>query len=457
MSPEIRGAKGGDKGRLLQQLSSMSLTEKHVRDFRRDFDRVFNQAFRDYAVRERAAQAAIEQHQYDLFSHWSNVAENLYREVDIRPTIAVREVKGTLEIGVDERQVLDIATRIYALPPELRSSKKGLFRAEIGSPMFNLFFGAFLSALKLSFGRIVEESGYSLDELYKIIDAETLRVPLFREVRGKLSYTQGSVREDELLERKSLVAERYKALAEFSRQRENEQPMLKDLVEKYGKALRRLKKDSGALHLFIVGMEIEALVRIKASTPVDSDRNVPLDADLLFVVRSLMIAHATLVSLFSDVEELAHELDRYSEQLTVIETLGDRIFDPLLDRFVEEKGIFDQSTLDMTAAIRRLDQHEEKLGLASTRQSVSAKHGWVRAAVGAIARVALRNAKEVANLIRDNAMKEIASSAVKHPLTLIGSVAMFLMTAQSALLGLADRLSATFGWLRSLLAMIGLS
>ena len=323
--------------------------------------------------------------------------------------------------------------------------------------MFSVFFGAFLSALTLIFDGIVHEAGFSPSELAKIIDAETLRAPFFREIRGRLSYVQGRVRSDELVERKRLVEERCAELKKFALQRANEQSELNSLVRRYGESLAALSEDGGVLRLFFAGFDIESLVRVKAAAPPDPERNRPLDADYLFVIRSMMVAHAALISLFNDVEELAHELDHYSEQLTAIQTLGDRIFDPVLDELVKEKDIFDEGTLELTANVRRLDEQEGRLGLAPTRQSVGTKHGWVRAALGAIARVALANAGKVANIIKDAAIKEIVSTAVRNPTTLVASVTLFLVGARSALLYLAERLPAAFGWIRSLLSIIGLS
>ena len=47
-------------------------------------------------------------------------------------------------------------------------------------------------------------------------------------------------------------------------------------------ALGRLRAKSGSYSLFLVGLEIESLVRLKSHSKPDYDRNTPLDADQLF-------------------------------------------------------------------------------------------------------------------------------------------------------------------------------
>jgi hypothetical protein len=127
--------------------------------------------------------------------------------------------------------------------------------------------------------------------------------PEFRAYRGRIRYRQSRA-STRIAERKAAVVERCTELQRRCIPRENEQPELKNLVDRYASALRSLRKDRGAYKLFLLGLEIETLLRTRTETRDDPERNPQLDADLLFAARALIIAHAGLIMLFPDVKRI---------------------------------------------------------------------------------------------------------------------------------------------------------
>jgi hypothetical protein len=102
------------------------------------------------------------------------------------------------------------------------------------------------------------------------------------------------------------------------------------LVDQYDDALSKLRNAHGAYRLFLAGLEIECLMRVKSSLPNDDDRNPRIDAELLFALNSLITAHAGLIMLFPDAANFADELDKYRQQSESLDALRDRVLDPVL-------------------------------------------------------------------------------------------------------------------------------
>ena len=205
--------------------------------------------------------------------------------------------------------------------------------------------------------------------------------PTFEPSRGRIRYRQSPVPADSILERKTVAKQRCEELSSLCSIRANEQPQLRRLVDQYAGALAKLRKDRGAYTLFTLGLDIELFLRVRTEVPSDSERNPPLDGDLLFAARSLMIAHAGLVTLFPDIQHIAEELDRYRGQLDAVDALlGRRVLDSVLDPLAASEGILDDETKELTQKIR---QHGEVAPLPS-RAAISVKHAWLRGALAAI-------------------------------------------------------------------------
>jgi hypothetical protein len=448
-----------EKSLLLERLYQLSKNAKYVLDFKEDFGRLFSRSFNNYLTTDRQAKSVADdiRSRNEIYYYWTRAAENLYSEIDIRNLIEIKDVNNQIEVHADEQEILYIVTRIYSNPQHVPSDRMSMFyRIEVGSPMFNVFFSSFLDALKKCFEEIVDNVEYEPKKIAEIINSETLREPLFREFRGKISYYQTDIDGQEFSERKKVVSERCRALQETCKTKGNEQPELKEVCKEYAQALKSLRRERGAYRVFIAGMRFESLIRVKASLPSDADRNVPLDAGLLFAVQSLIIAHAGLIALFPDAQKAAEELDRYTEQSVAIDALRERVLDPVLDSLAQSRRIFDDNTIELTQSVRRLGDREAAVGLTPSRQVTSVKHGWVRGALGAIGRLVLSHLGEIAKEVREAEAKEAASNLSKSVGTLTGAIVAFLVAAEPVLLRIADSLTATFGWLRQLLSHLRL-
>lgn len=278
--------------------------------------------------------------------------------------------------------------------------------------------------------------------------------PEFQVTRGRIRFRQSQPR-NRIAERKAAVHERCIELQHRCGPRANEQPELKHLADKYAAALKGLRKDRGIYRIFLVGLELEILLKSKAESSVDPDRNPPLDADLLFSVRSLIVAHAGLVTLFPDIEHATKELDRYRELGEAVDAFRDRILDPVLDQLASSRGIFDEETLKISQEIRSLSDVESAIGAEHPSQGVvAAQHGWLRGALATIGQFLTRQAKDSTKAARDAAIKEGVAAAIKDPNRLTTSILKFLEQSKDALVSLADRLPGAFGWINSLLSML---
>lgn len=297
------------------------------------------------------------------------------------------------------------------------------------------------------------KSASKAKEIADKINKSSEEAPTFKPIRGRLRYRQTRA-SSKIKERKAPAVDRCAKLQQLCATRSNEQPELKEIVDRYSGALKKLRADRGAYSLFIAGLEIETFLRIKSEAPKDSERNPPLDADILIGAQSLIIAHAGLVSLFPDVQSAAKELDRYRELTESIDALRDRVLDPILDQLSSSTGIFDEDTQNITKEIQHIEAQADS-GSLSTRGAISAKHSWLRGALSSIGQYVLKQFEGVTKIARDAAVKETVSQAVKNPDQLAGAIIAFLQSAKPQLLMLAENLRGAFGWIVSLLSHLG--
>lgn len=288
-----------------------------------------------------------------------------------------------------------------------------------------------------------------ITRIEKSIDTSARSAPNFRVTRSRIRF-QDSGTNQNIRERKQLALERCTELQKLCAVRVNEQPDLSVLVERYATALRNLRKDRGAYKLLVVGLEIETLLRIKEKAPIDPDRNPSLGADLIFAVQSLIIAHAGLIALYPSVQNCFGELDQYRQQSEAIDALRDRILDPVLGRLATAQDVFDESTQEQTKEIARLSDLDNMSTMPS-RGVESMKHAWLRGALASMGQYVLTQTKKIAAAARDAATKELVSAATRNSDRLLGSIIVFFEGAKTQLLTLADTLTHSFGWIRSLL------
>ena len=71
---------------------------------------------------------------------------------------------------------------------------------------------------------------------------------------------------------------------------------------------------------------------------------MPIDADLEFAARSLLTAHAGLMTLFPDAMATSAEIDRFQEQAGSVAALMEKAIDPVLRKLEGAEGVFDEET-----------------------------------------------------------------------------------------------------------------
>jgi len=296
--------------------------------------------------------------------------------------------------------------------------------------------------------------GNDLLRIERSIRESAQSAPNFDIARGRVRYRETPAAQA-IRERKNLALERCAELQKLCSLRSNEQPDLATLIDRYATALRSLRKDRGAYKLLVTGLEIETLLRIKERSPTDPDRNPPLSADLLFATQSLVIAHAGLISLYPDVQNTFVELDRYRQQSEAIDALRDRVLDPVLSHLADSQGILDERSQEQTQEIVNLDDLGQ-LNTLPSRGVASTKHAWLRGVLTSIGLYLLIQTKKIGAAARDAVVKEVIAATAKHTDQLLAAIMVFLEGAKTHLLSLANSLVNAFGWIRSLLDLLGL-
>lgn len=277
--------------------------------------------------------------------------------------------------------------------------------------------------------------------------------PQFRPYRGAIRFRQASGN-GRLSERKSAARERCEELQRRCTRRANEQPELKQLADKYATALAKLRKDRGAYGLFLIGMEIEALLRAKTAAPADSERNIPIDGDLLFAVHSLIVAHAGLITLFPDVTQTTKELDQYRKLSNSLDSFREDVLDPVFEKLDAAQGIFDDETRSLTHEVRILDDVEKKSGQPPSQGTTAIKHSWLRGALASMGQYLLRQLKGSAEAARDATIENEVATLLKDRAPLTRSIIKFLSEAKDSLWAMAESLPSAFGWLTALLSWL---
>jgi hypothetical protein len=289
-----------------------------------------------------------------------------------------------------------------------------------------------------------------VERIAQEIEKSSGSAPLFVPVEGRLHYEQ-TPPIDPLSERKDLVQERLFSLQLLCDRRANEHPEFKSLVDRYGAAISKIGSHGGAYGLFLAGFEIETFLKIKSQLEPDRERNPPLEADQLFAIQSLIIAHAGLITLFPDIQNITTELDRYRQMSESLDALRNRILDPIFQQLSHAAKIFDDATLEIASEVRMVDKNATNARASVTQGLTSLKHSWIRGALAAMGQYVLRQVREIGKIARDTAVKEGATEVMKHPDQLVASIVSFLAESKSILLSLADTLQTQFGWIASLL------
>jgi hypothetical protein len=392
----------------------------------------------------------------DLLTHLEKEVE-LFKpgqEIDSKPTASFQRVvqRAVIHVQSSGREIVTGANVLAAIFAE-RESHAAYFLQDQGLTRFDVV--RYISENIGPPDTKKSLSKYSTIVIEKSIERSAEAAPRFKTYRGKIRFRQSDGR-GRITERKAAVTERCHELQRRCARRTNEQPELKQLVDKYAAALATLRKNRGAYGLFLIGMEIETLLKAKTDAPIDLERNPQMDADLLFAARSLIVAHAGLITLFPDVKQTAKELDQYRELSNSLDAFRERVLDPVLEKLAASSGIFDEETQNLTREIKLIDDLEKSTGQTPTQGTSAIKHSWLRGALASIGQYLLRQSKESAKVARDAVVKEEVTVLLKDRTRLTASILEFLREARDSLLSMGERLPSTFGWISALLSLFGI-
>lgn len=364
--------------------------------------------------------------------------------------------KGSRDFGkilVERSAIKRVLNRyknyLIELVPEWASGGQYLYYSEAFVEPFATALEASLKDIK---GLI---STTDLQKLERSITKAAEGAPTFLPVKGRLRLRTIDPKRS-IKERKSIVRNRCKHLKGLADRRVNQHPDIKRVIDQYDDALSSLRNSRGAYRLLMAGIDIENLLRVKNSLPVNDDSNPQIDAELLNAIQSLIVAHAGLVMSFPDAVNATKELDRYRQQSETIDALRDRVLDPFLERLASTPHIFDLDTEQMTKLVVGVGDQEKAAGLSPSSGVVAIKHSWLRGFLASVARLVLDKSAEFAKAARDGVIGNAAFEALKQPETLVVAITGLLIAGRSAILQLAETLPAAFGWLRQLFHMMGL-
>ena len=285
---------------------------------------------------------------------------------------------------------------------------------------------------------IVRQLGYlSKEEVEKQITKNARKTPKFGAIGGKIRLTESSA-EGNFRERKSEVIRRCNTLSDMMFNKGNQQPELNAVVAEYSSALRALRENNGIYRLYLAGLDIEGLVRIKSNIPHNSDTNLPFDLQTLRAIETLVISHAGLVVLFPDINGISHELDEYRQQSQGIEALRSRVLDRAMSKLAEMEQLFDKKTSDITQRISKLDALVEENGSVQRINATATKHGWLRGTLAAIGQFLLQQLGGISKAARDAVVKDAISASITHRSQLVDISLRFLHQSISLLGDLAS-------------------
>jgi hypothetical protein len=276
--------------------------------------------------------------------------------------------------------------------------------------------------------------------------------PQFRATRNGVRYRPAEAR-GEFAERKAIVTERCDDVRAMCGRRANEQPRLHNILNQYSVALKALSRKKGAYRLLLAGLSIESLLRAKASSIPDPDRNPALDADLLHGIETLIVAHAGLMALFPDVQKNVNELDSYREHSQAIDALRHRILDPVLEQLTARRFLLEPDTLELTREIAAAGNADSDSGIVSRREAAT-KHSWLRGLLATIGTYVAKKIRFVLSKSGEVVVQEGIEFALKHSDKVLAAALVFFATARESLMALAHSLASSFGWLESLLALL---
>jgi hypothetical protein len=164
-----------------------------------------------------------------------------------------------------------------------------------------------------------------------------------------------------------------------------------------------------------------------------------------------MTAHAGLIVLFPDINNITTEFDRYKELSTGVAQATVGILDTALFNLAEADGIFDDDTHITLTEVAQLDNAQEE-GPNETKGTVATKHSWLRGSLAAIASFVL----EHSDTAKSKFIEEETKYAVKNQEYLYTSVISFLVSTKPVLITLAASMQTAFGWLQNLFEYIEL-
>jgi hypothetical protein len=416
--------------------------------FVRAFDARFRTEFASHSSRKPSGKTVL--------NFYSKAAKLILKEFEIDKVLerTGHESRDFARIVVRAHDIDNLLERhknyIPELVPEWASGKEYL-------DYLDAFIPAFSSAFQASLATILKGlvSSADLEKIEKAVENTARGAPHFETGQGRLKFRPLPPKRP-TRERKAIVRQKCDQAKRLCERRANEHPDIKVLVDQYDDALSNLRNARGAYRLFLAGLDIESLLWVKSSLPHDGDRNPQIDAELLFALNSLITAHAGLLMLFPDAANFAHELDQYRQQSEAVDALRDRILDPVLERLAATKGLFDENTKHITVLVNDLGSREKDAGLSPLASVVAVKHGWLRGSLAAIGRLILQKGGEFTKAARDGIIGSAAYEIAKQPETLVTAITTFLLTAQNALIQLAETFPAAFGWLRQMLGLLGI-
>jgi len=107
----------------------------------------------------------------------------------------------------------------------------------------------------------------------------------------------------------------------------HEMPFLKAIVDRYAETLKSVDRDQGAYKLHLNALNMEFLFRSQETYLVGPDNDRSFDPSLIIAMRSLMTAHAGLISFFPGVRRFTEELNKYRAQSLALDSLQFRLHD----------------------------------------------------------------------------------------------------------------------------------
>jgi hypothetical protein len=238
--------------------------------------------------------------------------------------------------------------------------------------------------------------------------------------------------------------------------------MYVDLVifaKQYRDRLEKISEPGGCLYWQAMALRLERYIAIyRHNSRKDPVEFPSFDPALDAVIDELIVANGLLGMALPDVRKGLQDLEVYNRDKLSVKTALEDYVTPSLRVMSESLILFDQNTRKIASDLSNIGSNSGIVPNEIQNREDAAKTSFTRGGLAAITRILLPFLRERAKATTDHAVAGFTLEFVKeHWGKLAAGAIWFLRSVSTLLSGLASSWPSAFGWISSLLRLLGLS